>query len=71
MNSFHDVIQAFGGGAKLASDIGINPITVRQWGNRGSIPSKYWPAIVEAAKAKRLRGVNYKTLASLIEKARA
>ena len=71
MNSFYEVIQAFGGGSKLAGDIGINPITVRQWGNRGSIPSKYWPAIVEAAKAKRIRGVTYQALAQIIEKARA
>lgn len=43
------IIQMFPSAAELAREIGENPITVRQWGNRGSIPGKYDFAIVQAA----------------------
>jgi hypothetical protein len=41
-----------GSAADLARDIGENPVTVRQWRNRGSIPPRYWLRIIEAAKAR-------------------
>ncbi|MEP2103065.1 MAG: hypothetical protein ABJP02_05030 [Parasphingorhabdus sp.] len=34
----------------MAADIGQSGGTVRQWRNRESIPSDYWPAIIEAAR---------------------
>lgn len=36
----------------MASDIGELGVTVRQWRNRGNIPSQYWPKIIEAAALK-------------------
>lgn len=36
----------------MAQDIGELGVTVRQWRNRGNIPSSYWPRIIEEA-AKR------------------
>jgi len=43
----------WGGNAEaMASDIGENPITVRQWRNRGSIPPRYWRKIISAADRK-------------------
>lgn len=41
-----------GNAEAMASDIGESGVTVRQWRNRGSIPPKYWQAIIVAAKAK-------------------
>jgi hypothetical protein len=39
----------------MASDIGELGVTVRQWRNRGNIPSQYWPKIIEAASRKGTR----------------
>lgn len=36
----------------MATDIGEQGVTVRQWRNRHNIPPQYWPRIIEAA-AKR------------------
>lgn len=36
----------------MAADIGVTGVLTRQWRNRGNIPSKYWPRIIDAA-AKR------------------
>ena len=44
------IIAMFPSAAALAREIGKNPITVRQWGNRGSIPGKYDVPILSAAK---------------------
>lgn len=40
-----------GNAEAMAADIQEKPVTVRQWRNRGNIPSRYWPRIIaEAAK---------------------
>jgi|TARA_Y100001963_G_C6581020_1_gene353414 hypothetical protein len=36
----------------LAADIGEQGVTVRQWRNRGNIPSRYWPKIIKAASVR-------------------
>lgn len=36
----------------MATDIGEQGVTVRQWRNRNNIPPQYWPKIISAA-AKR------------------
>ena len=38
-----------GNAEAMATAIGENPITVRQWRNRGSIPPKYWRKIIATA----------------------
>lgn len=38
--------------AVMAEDIGEKPVTVRQWRNRGNIPSRYWATIVAKAAAR-------------------
>lgn len=35
-----------------AQEILENRVTVRQWRNRGNIPPRYWPKIIEAAAEK-------------------
>ena len=42
----------------MATDIGEQGVTVRQWRNRGNIPPQYWPAIIEAA-AKRGKALEW------------
>jgi hypothetical protein len=41
-----------GNAEALASDIDELGVTVRQWRNRGDIPSRAWPKIIRAAAAK-------------------
>lgn len=36
----------------MASDIDELGVTVRQWRNRGNIPARYWPKIIQAASLK-------------------
>lgn len=55
--SYLDPIYApWGGNAEaMATDIGEPGVKVRQWRNRGRIPTRYWPKIIE--KALECRGV--------------
>lgn len=50
--------------ADMARDLGENPITVRHWRRRESIPAKFDTRIIEAA-AKRGATVTYEQLAHL------
>ena len=53
MSHLKPIYDVWSGNAEaLAADIGEQGVTVRQWRNRGSIPSRYWPKIIEAAAAK-------------------
>lgn len=65
MHTFADLIERFGGAAKMAPEINELPNTIRQWSARGSIPARYWHKIIEAAKRLNVRGVNAATLATL------
>jgi hypothetical protein len=38
--------------AALAADLGLRVMNVRAWFNRDSIPPKYWPQIIAAAKKR-------------------
>lgn len=49
MNSFEDIIAAFGGPAKFAAAIGIKPFHAQTMKTRGSIPPTYWSRVVAAA----------------------
>jgi hypothetical protein len=65
MHSFSDLIERFGGAAKMAPEIGASANTIRQWSSRGSIPGRYWQTIIDAAKRLNIRGVNAAKLAEL------
>lgn len=61
MHNFAELIQKLGGSAVIAkairgpyADAGF----VRQWKDRGSIPTAYWPKLIEMAAAKQLEGVD-------------
>ncbi len=51
MLSHSDVIEAFGGYRPLAEAIHIEFERAVHWGRRG-IPSRYWPAVETAARAR-------------------
>ena len=50
LKPIYDVWQ--GNAEAMASDIDEQGVTVRQWRNRGNIPSRYWPKIIKAASLK-------------------
>lgn len=53
MSHLNSIYAVWNGNAEaLAADIGELGVTVRQWRNRGHIPSKYWPRIIAAADAR-------------------
>lgn len=49
----------------FASDIECKEVTARQWGNRNSIPAKYWPAICQAAVKRGFTNINLQALAHI------
>lgn len=69
MNTFSDVIQAFGGPAKFAEAIKANANTARSWLHRDRIPSPWWLRVSRAAQERGLDGIDAVTLASIAEKA--
>lgn len=71
METFGDLIERFGGAAKMAPEIGELPNTIRQWSARGSIPAHYWHTITEAAKRLGIRGVTFAALGELASRKKA
>lgn len=65
MQSFSDVIRLWPSRGDLAADCCVPYGHVQQWERRDSIPPQYWPRLIEAAKARRFRGINADKLMSL------
>lgn len=51
--------------AAFARDVGVEWGTAQQWRLRGSIPPKYWPAIVAAADDNKIKGVTVEALLAM------
>lgn len=59
MSHLKPIYDAWDGNAEaMATDIGEQGVTVRQWRNRGNIPPQYWPRIIAEA-AKRGRALEF------------
>ena len=71
MESVSDLINRFGGAAKMAPEIDTDANTIRQWAARGSIPGRHWSVIVTAATRLEIDNVTLELLAGLAEKVRA
>ena len=65
MNSFVEIIDAFGGAALFGEAIGIPDSHARAMKARDSIPDGYWMRAVEAARARDIEGVTLESFASL------
>lgn len=65
MQSFSDVIAAFGGVVPFRDALGLPDVNARQMKQRDSIPPGYWPRIVEVARERELDGVTLEVLADL------
>jgi len=55
MRNVSDVIQNLGGPNAIASDLNLPTTTVASWRDRNSIPPVYWPQVVAAAEAKKIK----------------
>ena len=68
MHTIGELIERFGGAAKMAPEIGQSAATIRQWAARESIPGRYWQEIVDAARQRNVRGVTFAALAELAKR---
>lgn len=65
MNSFSEVIAAFGKHSTFAEAIGVEESHARAMKSRNSIPSNRWMATVTAAKKLGIKGVTLDVLARI------
>lgn len=54
MMNFTKIIQAWKTVADFAVALGVKYPTAMAWKNRGTIPAKHWPRLIEAAKSVNL-----------------
>lgn len=54
MMTVSEIIEQFGGPTKFAAVIGKNPSTASEMKRSGSIPVRYWPAIIASDKGKEI-----------------
>ena len=65
MQSASDIIKAFGGPTAFAKVISKSPSTASEMSRNGSIPGRYWMAIVKAAHRRGISGVSLEALAKI------
>lgn len=65
MNSFAQIIDAFGGSASFGEAVGISDSHARVMRSRDSIPDGYWLSTVLEAEARGIKGVTLETFAAL------
>lgn len=65
MNSFVEIIDAFGGPASFGEAIGIPDSHARAMKARDSIPDGYWLKTVDAAISREIAGVDLECFARL------
>ena len=65
METIDDVFEAFGGTSKTANILAVKQSTASEMRRRASIPVKYWPKLIKAAKASHIRGLSNDSLARL------
>lgn len=65
METFSDIIDAFGGPVEFGLAIGIKTSHARTMKARDSIPASRWMAVADAAAAKGLRAVTIEAMASI------
>jgi hypothetical protein len=64
MQTVDDVFKKFGGPTALADAVGIKISAASEMRRRNSIPVRYWPRLVDAARARRIQ-LTYDHLVSM------
>lgn len=67
MNSFSDIIAAFGGVVPFRDAMGLPDVNARQMKQRDSIPAGYWPRVVQEAQHREIDGVTLEKLADIAQ----
>jgi hypothetical protein len=67
-DSFAAIINLWETAEEMAADLGEKGVTVRQWRNRGSIPSDRWLAVAAAAEKRGFAAVTLNLMAGLAAK---
>lgn len=70
METFADIVRAFGGSTKFAEAIGIEVFHAQSMKTRDSIPPAYWADTVSAAIQRNIEGVTLEKLAGLAKEKR-
>ena len=68
MKTVADIIDAFGGSTAFGRICGFTQNQAARGSDmkqRGSIPVRYWPAVVQAAREKGLEGISHETLVAM------
>lgn len=71
MNTVEDVFTQFKGTSAFAGALGLNLSTASEMRRRSSIPVRYWPKLVDAARERGIRGVSYDVLVAMHAPAQA
>lgn len=71
LDTFKDVIEAFGGPTKFAEAIDIPGFHAQSMKTRDSIPPAYWKDTVSAAAQRDVCGVTLEKLAEIAKSKRA
>jgi DNA-binding transcriptional regulator YdaS (Cro superfamily) len=53
MNTYREIVSAFGGGSAMARRLGLKPPAVSNW-MRDGIPKRWWVPIIEEAQTSGL-----------------
>ncbi|MGV6875892.1 carph-isopro domain-containing protein [Pseudochelatococcus sp. B33] len=64
MKTFADIIDLFGGPARIARAIGVTTEHASIMKRRGSIPATYWQRVVSAAEQEGVNGITLDVLAA-------
>lgn len=70
MNTVEDVFVKFEGTSALAGALGLNLSTASEMRRRSSIPVRYWPKLVDAARQRGLNEISYDRLVAIHSKPR-
>jgi len=65
MQTFADIIVAFGGYARVAEALGVPAGTVSSWKSRDGIPPQHWAKLVASASDRGIADVTLELLASI------
>lgn len=71
VSSFIEVIEALGGPAEFAREVGMKPNTAKMARARGSIAPNWWPQVVAAARVHGRDDITIERLAELAIQRRA
>lgn len=65
MDTFSDIIDAFGGASDFSRALGIKYETARKMRQRDVISTAHWPRLVAAARERGIEGISAEALAEI------